>query len=79
VKTEIVMGGRTYSHHGRWLQFAAYPRDHAGWFRLLGFGLRLEDHRIDRPLFSERYNGQHGIPKRRYLHIGPLCVLFLRP
>ena len=66
-------------HSGRWLQFMVCWGEHAGWFRLFGFGLRLLDHRIDPALFSERYNGRHGVPKRWYAHVGPWCLLALRP
>lgn len=45
------------------------------WFRLFGVGLAWVDHRLHRPLFSERYSGQHGIPKRRRLHVGPWCFM----
>ena len=40
------------------------------WFRLLGWGLSWEDHRIHRMLFSCRNNlGGH--------HVGPHCFRFL--
>jgi hypothetical protein len=56
----------------------AKPFDSA-WFRLFGYGLALADHRVSPPLFSERYNGRHGVRKRFYLHVGPWCIKFLRP
>lgn len=43
-------------------------------FRIKGYGLALRDHRAFPPLFSERYNGQHGVRKRFYLHVGPWCL-----
>lgn len=45
------------------------------WFRLFGVGLSWTDHRLHRPLLSERYSGEHGFRKRRRLHIGPHCFL----
>lgn len=51
----------------------------AAWFRLFGFGFAIHDHRVVRPLFSERNNGKNGVPKRIYLHVGPWCIKFLRP
>ena len=41
------------------------------WVRLLGYGFRIRDHRILRPLFSER-NGYC-----RVLHIGSWCLKLL--
>ncbi len=45
------------------------------WFRLLGYwyGLSWADHRIVRPLFSERYGYRKG------LHVGSWCFMLLRP
>lgn len=44
------------------------------WFRVFGYGLAVDDHRESRPLFSERYSGQFGIPLGVYLHVGPRCI-----
>lgn len=52
---------------------AAWDKGHV-WFRLFGVGLAWTDHRIHRPLFSERNAGKHGIRRRRYLHVGPYCL-----
>ena len=38
------------------------------------WSLGLIDHRVHRPLFSERYR----LGGARYLHIGPWCVRFRR-
>lgn len=35
------------------------------WFRLFGVGIAGVDRRLHPPLFSERYAGQHGIPRKR--------------
>lgn len=58
-----------------------YAVVHTGgaYFRIRGYGLSLTDHRLHRPLFTERFNGQHGIKRRRYLHVGSWCVSALRP
>ncbi len=56
----------------------ARPFD-AAWIRVFGWGVSIVDHRRMRPLFSERYNGTHGIKKRLYVHVGPWCIKFLRP
>jgi len=44
-----------------------------GWFRLFGYGVAWTDHRVRRPLFSER----HGYVWA--LHLGPWCLRWLRP
>lgn len=66
------MTARTLS--GRW-----YRGEREGWFRVLGWGLALRDHSRMRPLWSERYSGQFGVPARVYLHVGRWCVAVLRP
>lgn len=50
-----------------------------GWFRLFGWGIGVVDHRKTRMFFSERYNGQHGVKKRIYVHLGPWCFKGLQP
>ena len=49
------------------------------WFRLFGWGLAVRNHRHIPPLFSERYNGQHGFRRRTYLHVGSWCLHVLHP
>jgi hypothetical protein len=53
-----------------WLQLFTYG--HEGWFRLFGRGIGFVDHRIHRPLFSEREGYQ------KVLHVGPFCFRYLR-
>jgi hypothetical protein len=43
------------------------------WFRVLGYGLRVADRRVNPPLFSERYG------YRKVLRLGPYSVRFLTP
>lgn len=59
---------------GQWRVWIARRGEGLGWFRLLGVGLAWKDHRSHRALFSERYSGQHGVPKRHYLHLGSWCI-----
>jgi hypothetical protein len=73
-----LVGARILRVDWGWFQLYVQPRCHAGWFRLFGWGFGVADHRIDRPLFSERYNGRHGVKRRRYIHVGPLCLRSLR-
>lgn len=65
---------RVWWIRGVWLTVMIWPSHRGGFFRLFGYGAGLTDHRIDPPLFSERYNGTHGISRRTYIHIGPWCV-----
>lgn len=64
--------------HGTWrltnATFAAYHHWSEWYFRIAGWGLAMRDHRRIPPLFSERYSGQFGVRRRRYLHIGPFCI-----
>lgn len=46
---------------------------HRLWIKVNGYGISIRDHRIDKPLFSER-NGY-----RKTYHIGPWCFESLRP
>lgn len=50
-----------------------YASRGCAWFRVFGFGLACTNHRVNPPLFSERY----GYRKR--LHIGHLCFKILVP
>lgn len=59
--------------------FVRYYSPTDWYFRLFGHGLSVQDHRELPALLSERYNGQHGMPKRRFIHIGPYCLKTLRP
>ena len=47
-----------------------------GWYgvRVPGWQFDVKNHRLHRPLFSERY----GYGKRDYRHIGPFCLRFGR-
>jgi hypothetical protein len=59
----------------QWRVWSGRKGTRIGWFRFLGYGLAWRDHGCYPPMFSERYNGQHGIPRRRYLHLGRWCFL----
>jgi hypothetical protein len=41
------------------------------WIRILGRGFSIVDHRLHKPLFTER-NGY-----KAYIHIGPYCFKYL--
>ena len=44
------------------------------WLRLFGRGFGVVNHNEMRPLFSERYSGRYGVPKRIFIHVGPWCL-----
>ena len=46
--------------------------------RALGWQADVTNHRVRPPYFSERYSGQHGVPKHRRLHLGPLCFSVMK-
>lgn len=56
----------------RWGFWARFPL-----FGGRGFGLL--SHRKYRPVFTERYTGQYGIRKQRYVHVGPWCFRTFGP
>jgi hypothetical protein len=68
----IEVDGRGYSRR-RWRAWEHAWSWQVGWFRILGYGIAWVNHRKHPPLFTERYAGQHGIPKKPRLHIGHWC------
>src|ERR1041384_6770040 len=49
-----------------------YVEQHSGWLRLFGYGVGWKDHRVHRPLFSERYG------HTKHLHIKHYCFTWLK-